>query len=336
MMRGKNSLFDKAFRIGLNPYGIAYSVGLFAPPERRNPAPLGLRGFLDLAESIDAAGVELPCALLKGVADAEVDAVCARLHRQERYAILMHGISWGDLDGALNCARRFRFKTIRMHLTAILSGARAAVRHWPELFAANSAALVRFAAQAGEAGIGMTLEDHQDLGSGELLELCERCGPHAGICLDTGNPFSVGEDPLDFARAVAGRTRHVHLKDYRIHWSAEGYRLARCAIGAGAVDFAGLAEILAPQGPLPASIEPGALSERHIRLLCDDWWEGYPPGARASLLSCLRTASARRAPDSADWRTPWERGASPEEIVAYEQQELRQSVAFLTQAPQAR
>ena len=92
------------------PCRIAYSVGLFAPPERRNPAPLGLDGFLLLAEKIGAAGVELPCALLKDVPDSEVDSICARLHRPGHYAILMHGIPWGDLEGALKCARRFRIQ----------------------------------------------------------------------------------------------------------------------------------------------------------------------------------------------------------------------------------
>ena len=147
-----------SFRIGLNPYGIAYSVGLFSPPERRNPAPLGLRGFLDLADKIGACGVELPCALLKDVPDSEIEAVKARLHSDGRYAILMHGIPWGDLDGALNCAQRFGFKTVRTHLTAILSGARSKLGgKWPILFEESVTALARFSKQAQDMGIAVTL-----------------------------------------------------------------------------------------------------------------------------------------------------------------------------------
>ena len=328
-MSGPLAFAPQSFRIGLNPYGIAYSVGLFSTPERRNPQPLGLSGFLDLADKIGACGVELPCALLKDVPDSEVERAKARLHAPNHYAIMMHGIPWGDLDGALACARRFDFTTVRMHLTSILCGARSKLAaQWPVLYKESVAALVQFSKQAADVGIDITLEDHQDLTSCELLEICERCGSNAGICFDTGNPFSVGEDPVEFARAVASRIRHLHLKDYRIHWTGEGYRLARCAIGAGAVDFAGIAAVFDGMN-LPASIECGALTERHVRLLCNDWWEFYPARCDA-FLSALRTASARRAPDSMDWCTPWDRGASPDEIVAYEMRELEESVAFLS------
>ena len=136
------------FRIGLNPYGIASTRQVcLRRLERRNPAPLGLAVWVFAArgEHTGAAGVlELAVrALLKDVADADVESICARLHRPDHYAILMHGISWGDLDGALNCAKRFRFKTIRMHLTSILSGARAAQPDWRALFEESSAALVQ-------------------------------------------------------------------------------------------------------------------------------------------------------------------------------------------------
>ena len=51
------------FQIGLNPYGVAYTVGLqgLGTP-RANPQPTGLPGFLALAREIGAAYVELDLA----------------------------------------------------------------------------------------------------------------------------------------------------------------------------------------------------------------------------------------------------------------------------------
>ena len=60
--------------------------------------------------------------------------------------------------------------------------------------------------------------------------------PSASV-FDTGNTFPVAEAPLDFVRRVAPHVRHVHLKDYRVQFTDEGYRLVRCAIGDGAVPF---------------------------------------------------------------------------------------------------
>src|SRR5213079_2990667 len=102
-----------------------------------------------------------------------------------------------------------------------------------------------------------------------------------------GNPFAVGEDPVAFARRAAHRIRHVHLKDYVAQFTDEGYRLIRCAIGDGAVPFAELRGVLAAHRTLTASVEPGALEARHIRLFTADWWNGYPRRAAAELATAI-------------------------------------------------
>ena len=322
------------FKIGINPYGMAYSAGLFgAGTPRANPRAMGLKGFLDLADLIGAAGVEVPIALLRDVAASDTERMRERLHSGGRYAILMHGISWGDPDSALKFARRFGLKTIRMHLTSVLCGARAALGEngggWHKLFNGARAEFLAFARRAADDGVAVTLENHQDLTSAELLQICDAGRPHIGVCLDTGNPLAVGEDPVEFARAVAPFVVHIHLKDYRVFWDAEGYRLARCAIGAGAVDFKAIANALGTCGALAASIEPGALTERHVKLLTREWWQGYPEIDGAELGRRLACAQKHAQPEGADWRTPWDKDATPDEICKYEIDELMQSVVNL-------
>ena len=69
-------------------------------------------------------------------------------------------------------------------------------------------------------------------------------------------------------------SRHVHLKDYRVQLTDEGFRLVRCAIGDGAVPFPEMVAILAEHHEtLPAVLEPGALEARHVRLFTPDWWQ---------------------------------------------------------------
>ena len=77
---------------------------------------------------------------------------------------------------------------------------------------------------------------------------------------------------------IAPHVRHVHLKDYRVQFTDEGFRLVRCAIGDGAVPFKEMLAILGEHHEtLPAVLEPGALEARHVRLFTPDWWKGYAP-----------------------------------------------------------
>ena len=171
------------------------------------------------------------------------------------------------------------------------------------------------------------IENHQDFGSDELVAFCELGGLGVGITYDTGNTFPVGEAPLAFTRRIAPHVRHVHLKDYRVQFTDEGFRLVRCAIGDGAVPFAELAAILAEHhDTLTAVLEPGALEARHVRFLTDDWWNGYAPKTAREFAACLSAARVNRLADDADYRTPWELG-NDDVLVSYELDMIRRSAA---------
>ena len=120
---------------------------------------------------------------------------------------------------------------------------------------------------------------------------------------------------------------HVHLKDYRVQFTPEGYRLVRCAIGDGAVPLAEMLAILEAANPeVTAVLEPGALEARHVRLFTADWWKGYAPKTAEELAACLLAAQRNRLSDDADYRTPWERGADGE-LERYELDMIRRSAA---------
>ena len=78
---------------------------------------------------------------------------------------------------------------------------------------------------------------------------------------------------------------------------------------------------------LTASIEPGALEARHVRLFTPAWWRGYAPKDARDLADALRAARVNALPEQEDYRTPWEAEAPGEAIVAYERDMILRSAA---------
>jgi sugar phosphate isomerase/epimerase len=300
--------------VGLNPYGLAYTLGL-----QGNPEGTGLEGFLDIAGEIGARVVELHQPWLDGV---DLPALARRLDGTT--PVVSCGMDPAGDDAALECAAALRAPVVRMALTRVLQGDRHAV-DWPSIVDGVRARLARVAPRAAAMGLSIAIENHQDFTSEDLMELCEEAGDAVGITLDTGNSFPVAEAPLDFARTVSPRVRHVHLKDYRVQTTDDGYRLVRCAIGDGAVPFREVAQIL--DRDLTASLEPGALEARHIRLFTDAWWHGYPPVDARRLAAALRAARVNRLGEDEDHRTPWENGVTGDELSRYELDMMRSSAA---------
>jgi sugar phosphate isomerase/epimerase len=318
-------------RIGLNPYGLAYAVGLQgAGTPRVNPAPIGLDGFVGVAREIRARCLEIHDGWLDGMTAVDLARLRDRCIADGMTPVVSVGLTQtaGEtLEPVIGHARAVGAALIRLGLTPVLEGSRATWgARWYEMVAHARETLRREARRAADAGLEIAIEDHQDFGSEELVAMAEDAAPNVGVVFDTGNPFAVGEDPVAFARRAAHRIRHVHLKDYRAQFTAEGYRLVRCAIGDGAVPFDELWHVLGGED-LTASIEPGALEARHIRLFRPEWWHGYPPREASELGIAIGRLRRRQLADDEPFATPWERGAAPAEIVAYELAQIRRSAA---------
>ena len=315
--------------LGLNPYGQTYHLGIQAAgTPRANPNGAGLDGFVQLAEKIGARSIELHEPWLQDLDDAGLDALRDRLNSLKLVPIVGSGLPHAPPGSAIRPATRIGAKTVRLALTTVLCGDRAALGDdWPKLVGEVRAKLCRYAAMARESGITLAIENHQDFNAEELLELCDMAGPNVGICLDVANSFPVAEAPLPFATKLAPKVRHVHLKDYRVQFTDEGIRLVRCPIGDGAVPIRQIVDLLlAHHGTLTGSIELAALEARHVRLLTPQWWQGYPPITGATLAACLAAARKNRLADDADYRTPWEKGED-DRIAAFELNQLDRSVA---------
>lgn len=317
---------DVRLPVGLTTSGTLYSMGLHPDAGRE---PLTVRGLIDRARELGLGGVEPSARMLDG---QDLEALGAYASGAGLFVVIdTGGYDPDKLAPVIKSAGRIGATTVR----TVIGGARIGgdrrplAGRWQPFLDCVLDGLRACVEVAEQAGVTLAVENHQDLASEELLWLHETIGSqHFGITLDTANPLATAEEPVDFFRRVAPVTKHVHLKDYQVWPSDEGYRLVRCAVGDGLTDFPTLLEILAAQAPAATmSLEIGALEARHIRVLADDFWPDYPPRTAAQLSAALRVVRTNER--GGDWRTPAERGEPAEEIAAYEEDQLVRSVRYL-------
>lgn len=315
-------------RFGLTAYGTVYAMGIHPEAGRRR---ITAKELLQTAESYGLQGSEIPLDVLKN-SDADEAAEYAR-SRGLFINVAAGGYDPASLKEAMKLANRVGALTVR----TVVGGAKFGGdrRHmsgsWQPFLQTILHSFREVMASADPAGANLAVENHQDLASEELLWLCESIGSEKfGITLDTGNPLATAEEPIDFFRRVAPFVKNVHLKEYAIYWSEEGYRLVRKPLGQGVIDFPELLRIFREVNPqVTMSVEHGALEARHVRVLQEDYWTEYPERTARQLTRLLRFVEDH-ARNKGDWRTPYEKGASPEEIAAYELKELDEGIAYLS------
>lgn len=315
-------------RVGLNPYGLTYTLGIQAAgTPRANPEAGGLERFIEIAEEIGADLIELHLPWLTAMDEGGLAALKTRLDGLGMLPVVASGLPHNAPDDALRAASALGAPTIRLALTRVLCGDRAEHDDWPALVDEVRRTLATFAERARAQGVTLAIENHQDFGSRELVALCEEAGEGVGICYDTGNSFPVAEAPMSFTEVVAPHVRHMHLKDYQCQPTREGFRLVRVAGGEGAVPFKELVETVQKASPdVTASIEIAALEARHVRLLTPRWWRGYAPKGAEDLAACLLATRENALDEKADARTPWERGDDGA-LAAFEVDQVRKSAA---------
>lgn len=91
-----------------------------------------------------------------------------------------------------------------------------------------------------EAGVLLSLENHDRHTCRELRELLERVGSgHLGICLDTVNSFGASEDSKRVAEMLLPVANCLHIKDYTIErvGTKMGFTVLGTPAGSGALEI---------------------------------------------------------------------------------------------------
>jgi len=106
---------------------------------------------------------------------------------------------------------------------------------------------------AEELDVELLLEPHGIVtasvqGMGDLLENLGH-EKHLGVCLDTGNSWLGGADPLDYIKTFGQRIKHVHWKDMPAEWEPRrgtmyGCGMATIPLGEGVVGIHGIVDAL--------------------------------------------------------------------------------------------
>ncbi len=318
---------------GVAAYSFPYSCGFAQRPGQPGVAQrLDGWGLINLAALHSLSSVELPLlSTLPDLSSATINRLRAELAERDLSLVVDAGVvDHAMLHELLPVAAEVGARVVRVMLSTILEGARGDFGEWTTYLNEMRQRIVGLVPILEAHDLVLALENHQDATSDELLALCEAGGKRIGVTFDVVNPLAVGEEPFAFARKLGPLIRNVHLKDYQIFATPSGYRLVRCALGQGVIDWPAMLALLhevAPSATL--HIELAALYGRHIRLLEEEWWHTYPPRDVREVVPTLRLLARHARPEGEPWQTPWERNAPGEEVAAYEMEQFEASVRYL-------
>jgi len=178
--------------------------------------------------------------------------------------------------------------------------------------------------------IRVLIENHQDVTLHDIFEIVYEFGENRiGVNWDTGNSFPSGETVESFLKKSIHLIGNVHLKDYRIQLSEDGYVMHRCALGAGVVDFDFLiAELSKYNHDTPLTIELGAMNGREAMINNELYWQ-FTKGVDLEQKKMLTDFIHSRAEINRQISTLWEQKSSPEHILKTELIEVIQSINFI-------
>lgn len=321
-------------QIGLSALSFSYSCGLIGRGTRRMVSqPLGLDGLIALASRAGLAGLEFPFAMLHDTTPTALAELRAQLESCHLTPVLDSEVaSFTSLSAQIPIAAALGARIIRVLVSPVREGNRSTLSHsWEDQLTAVITQLRRAVPLAEEYNLVLSVENHQDATAADLLRICMSVGSDSlGVTFDPINALAVAEDPFEVLQALGHLVHNVHLSDFAAYPSPQGYRLVRCALGEGDLNFRQLFARLAQLAPdAICQIELVGHSSRHVRLLQEEWWRGYGPRDIRSLLPVLQLLAQSARPSTNDWRTPWERGAGESAVAFYEDQQFASSIGFL-------
>ena len=198
--------------------------------------PHSPEGLTQLARENDLASVEFAAQSLRERSDEELASFREQLAGMDLF-LDTGGANYTEdispLRDAIETASPSRSSAVRTTISNLLEGDRRSLgsKGMQDYLSALVQPFNEVMPLAEEYGIPVGIENHQDVCSWELLDLCERVGsPQLGVTMDVANALSVGETPAAFAQRVMPILKHVHFKDYTIHPTPSGYRFKRCAL----------------------------------------------------------------------------------------------------------
>lgn len=315
-------------RVGLDSYSYRYAAGLWG---WRSEAVLSPEGYLERAKELGLAGVHF--ADLGHFPSLETEYLsCLRTKAEQRGLYLELGTGGTDprhLEMALHVAATLGSRVLRTFVGAFRWHADAPARETIERAAEGLRQVMPLAERLG---VRIAVENHLDLTTEEMLTLLERVGSeYLGVCLDTGNPLGLLEDPVAAAEALAPYTFTTHLKEFKAVLRRAGLVLRGTALGRGDVPNAEIVAILRARNPLGENLALNietAVERVTIPMFSGAFLSSLPGLDVRGLARFLSRLSLDEPWSEEQLALPEELALSAEETLALEHAQVAQSVAW--------
>lgn len=316
-------------RLGLDSYSYHYAAGLWEYSPRENQ-PMTALHFLRKAAELGLDGVQL-CDP-RHLDSLEYGYITGLKERADALGLYLElGTGGTNPDHLQTMVRAAHVLGSPLVRTFVGKPRPRTAEAMAELLKATAAEMAQVLPVCERYGVGLAIENHQDLTARELAELLEMIGSEwVGVCFDTGNPLALLEDPVEALEVLAPRVKTAHLKDYQVVATSEGFALVGCALGEGVVELTRLLDLLSSGGPkISVNIE-SAVTKHLLPALADSYLQHLPRASARELGRALRLVRDRGLPHMP--RLPTERGATEAETLAEEDELVVRSVRWAQRA----
>jgi len=169
-------------------------------------------------------------------------------------------------------------------------------------FVANSEKQIERAARAADKHkVAIGVENHKDWTAEELAALMRRfSSEYLGVTLDTGNNFSLLDDPYTLIETLAPWAVTTHVKDMALGEYADGFLLSEVNFGDGMLDMPRILQIVRKARPKTRFIlEMITRDPLKVPVWTDKYWitfAGRPATALARTMQLVKRNPPRVAP----------------------------------------
>ncbi len=254
--------------------------------------------FLEHCRQFGAGGVQLPM----GVKDA---AYSAQLRRKaEEHGMFLEGCAElprdkGDLDRFDAEARTAAATGARLLRAVMMPGRRYEQFRSAEEFRESARrglqSLQLAEPVAARHRMPLAVENHKDHRIPERLDVLKRLSSeYVGMCVDTGNSFTLLEDPMEVVEAYASWALSVHLKDQAVREYEDGFLFADVPLGEGFLDLKKMVQVLRQARPeCRFSLELITRDPLKVPCLTPEYWATFAEVPGRDLARTLKTVRAK-------------------------------------------
>jgi sugar phosphate isomerase/epimerase len=174
----------------------------------------------------------------------------------------------------------------------------------------------------------LAIENHKDLTVEEHITLLRQLASEwIGSLVDTGNNMALLDEPHEAVESLAPFAMSVHLKDMAVQLDANGFLLSEVPLGTGLLDLPRIVAALSrAKVGLVFNLEMATRDPLKVPCLQDSFWVTFPPDRK---MTHLHAALARAKSNPAKQPLPTVRGKSVPEILANEETNNRQGLAWM-------